>query len=191
MPKGFVGPAASYLECRARGNGVEVGAPTVKPTVANAVYSPAPLSATATAELCAPGALGEAAGGATPAALLVAFEGSACLGVPRGAPVRLDGTCRPAPPGAPKPFRRDTLLCVAGANATVRGRKTRMRIHSMFRCAFAARAECSHRAQAEACDDAACAQGCQPVAPVATAANACRDGVLALCAALAPKAAHR
>jgi hypothetical protein len=131
MPKGFVGPAASYLECRPRGGGVEGGAggaPTSKPTVANAVYSPAALSATATAELCAPGALGEAAGGgATPAALLVAFDAAdgACSGPPRSTPVRLDGACRPAPPGAPKPFRRDTLLCVAGANATVRGRKTR------------------------------------------------------------------
>lgn len=127
MPKGFAGPAASYLECRPRGDGVEGGAggaPT-KPTVANAVYSPAPLSTNATAELCAPGALGDAAGGsATPAALLVVFDGGACSGAPRSAPVRLDGACRPAPPGAPKPFRRDTLLCVAGANATVRRKET-------------------------------------------------------------------
>ena len=128
MPKGFAGPAASYLECRPRGGGVEGGAVPTKPTVANAVYSPAALSganASAAAELCAPDALSATHGGAAPGggatpALLVTFGGGACAGAPDGTPVQLDGSCRASPPGAAKPFRRDTLLCVAGANATVR-----------------------------------------------------------------------
>ena len=194
-PKGFAGPAVSFLECRPRG-AVSGAATTLRPTVANAVYHPEALASTgsATAELCTPDALAAAAGeGGPPAALLVPFgAGGACAGAPRGAPLPLDGACRAAEPGAAKPFRRDTLRCVAGANATVRVSFHFLVSPSEKRaaaCSADARAPC---AQAEACDDAACSRGCQAAAPVAAAPNVCgSDGTLALCAALAPKAPPR
>jgi hypothetical protein len=143
LQSGFVGPAASFVECRraagAAPSGVAVtpsNGDTQRPTVSNAVYSPAARSTSsgggATAVLCtASGALAARLGGGERVAyaLTVYFGGaensvkapSSCAGPPEGAPLRLDGTCRAAAGGG-KPFRRDTLPCVAGASATVRAR---------------------------------------------------------------------
>lgn len=164
---GFAGPAASFLECRPRGGGVASGsaaapaAMATPPTVINSVYAPGTLAAgvaTQPATLC-----DARAAGYSGFALLVSFKaGSACNGPSDGAPpLPLDGACRRQADGANKPYRRETLRCVAGAQP-----------------------------EAQACDDDACSRGCVPVVPMATMPlGACVGGRSTICSSLAPAAA--
>jgi hypothetical protein len=149
------------VECRRVGGAAvsydaAAASDTQRPTVSNAVYSPA-ARATGGAAVAAPppavlcdarGALAAQLGGAkgTVYGLTVYFGGggdaaaSSCAGPPVGVPLRLDGTCRTAGAGAAgKPFRRDTLPCVAGANATVRAADACTHVANASSCADVAR----------------------------------------------------